>query len=207
MRRTRFAVCVLMFLLAALGAEARTGGGAQRRRARQAEQTTFNAEGTVRRPVALPQSVLGILARDERVRACYSHEDEGAFAIRDWFVAASVRLGGAAGRAGYVVLPKGGCLFGANIIPFWVFAPEGRGHRLVLKTHALTLTVGRKRTRGLRNIDISAASAVQVFEAGFEFDGTRYVPRWCRRTATAEELKSGRGKLIYYTCGDAEKPY
>jgi hypothetical protein len=207
MRRTRFAVCVLMFLIAAPDAEARTGGGPQRRRARPAEQTTFNAEEPVRRPVALPPGVLGILARDERVRACYSHESEGAFAIKDWFVAASVKLGGASGRRGYVVLPKGGCLFGANIDPFWVFVPEGRGHRLVLKTHALVLSFSRKRTRGLRDISISAASAVQVFEAGFEFDGTRYVPRWCRRNTTYEEKKSGRGNFIYYTCGDAEKPY
>ena len=206
MRRTRFAVYVLL-LLAALAAEARAVGEPQRRRARQVEQTTFNAEGPVRRPVALPQSVLGILARDERVRACYSHESEGAFAIKDWFVAAPVRLGGASRRRGYVVLPKEGCLFGANIAPFWVFAPEGRGHRLVLKTHALALTVGRRRTRGLRDISISAASAVIVYEAGFVFDGTRYVPRWCRRTTTEEEAKAGRGKLIYYTCGDAEKPY
>src|ERR1044072_8797323 len=206
MRQTHFAVYTLLMRFAAVDAEARTGTP-QRRHAPQAEQTTFNAEEPVRRPVTLPQSVLGILARDERVRACYSHEDEGAFAIKNWFVAASVRLGGASGRRGYVVLPKGGCLLGADINPLWAFAPEGRGHKLVLQTTALALTFERKRTRGYHDISISAASAVIVYEAGFVFDGTRYVPRWCRRTTTEEEAKSGRGKLIYYTCGDAEKPY
>src|ERR1044072_4719834 len=101
MRRKRFAVYTLLMLFAAVDAEARTGTP-QRRHAPQAEQTTFSAEEPGRRPVTLPQSVLGILARDERVRACYSHEDEGAFAIKNWFVAASVRVGGAVGGSGCV---------------------------------------------------------------------------------------------------------
>ncbi|MBV8858713.1 MAG: hypothetical protein JOZ02_17410 [Acidobacteria bacterium] len=205
MRRARSANYVVMLLLAALAAQG-VAGGTQRGRARQEEQTSFNVEEPVRKPVPLPEAVLGILARDEMVRACYAHEDEGAFAIKGWFRAAAVNLGGAPGR-GYVVLPKEGCLSGGNLGTFWVFAPEGRGYRLVLKTHALALSLGRARPRGLRAIGISAASGVYVFEAVYEYDGTRYVPRACRRNSTEEEKKSGRGQLIYFTCGDAEKPY
>lgn len=207
MRRALFAICVVMLLLAAPAARG-GAGGTQRGRPGQAEQTSFNVEEPVRSPVPLPEGVLGILARDELVRACYAHEDEGAFAIKGWFRAAAVNLGGASGRRGYVVLPKeGGCLSGGNAGTFWVFAPEGRGYRLVLKTRSLALSLGRTRPRGLRAIEISAASGVYVFEAVYEYDGTRYVPRSCRRNSTEEERKSGRGKLIYFTCGDAEKPY
>jgi hypothetical protein len=205
MRRTRFAIYVVMLILAAPAAQG-GAGGTQRGRVRQEEETSFNIEEPVRSPVPLPEAVLGILARDEMVRACYAHEDEGAFAIKGWFAAARVNLGGAKGRDGYVVLPKEGCLLG-NVGLFWVFAPEGRGYRLVLKTRALSLSLGRARPRGLRAIEISAASGVYVFEAVYEYDGTRYVPRSCRRSSTVEERKSGRGQFIYFTCGDAEKPY
>jgi hypothetical protein len=189
MRRARFVIYVVMLLLAAPAAQG-NAGEPQRGRVRQEEQTSFNVEEPVRSPVPLPEGVLGILARDESVRACYAHEDEGAFAIKGWFRAAAVNLGGASGRRGYVVLPKEGCLLG-NIGTFWVFAPEGRGYRLVLKTHALALSLGRVRPRGLRAIEISAASGVYVFEAVYEYDGTRYVPRSCRRSSTEEERKFG----------------
>jgi hypothetical protein len=208
LRETRLNVSALLLLLAALAAGAPAGGATQRGRAQAAEQTSFGAEVPVRRPATLPKDVLRALARDERVRGCFGERPGSSDDVGSLFGASEVRLGGASGRASYVVVPKEPCLFGANIAPFWVFAPAPRGgHRLVLKTHALGLEVGRRRTRGYRDIRISAASAAVVYESGFEFDGRRYVPRWCRSQSIEEAQQPGRGKFRYYPCADAEKPY
>lgn len=171
--------------------------------AQRGAQRSFGAEEPMRRPARIPKAVLRLLRQDERVRRCLSDAAERQKELASWFSASAVELNNDR-RSDLLVKPENGCLWGANIVPFWIFRNGGAGYELVLKTHGLGVDILRKRTLGHHDVEVGAASADRSYGAVYKFDGKRYLPRRCWARSTEE----GRGgKNDYYTCGDPEKPY
>lgn len=153
----------------------RCGRAAGRRKA-SAEQVQFGAESAIERPVELPYEVMKLLAQDKQFQRCYDDIDRRTEepSVADWFAAAAVRLNADA-LPDLVVKAEHPCLFGANIVPFWVFPKVGRSrYRLLLQTSALGLTVLRTRTKGLRDIRTQSAFADEVYTGIWKFDGRNY---------------------------------
>ena len=138
------------------------------------EQTLFNLESPVKRPVRLPADVLRGLGTDEKVLALLTDGGTEAKPVpREWFAGSAVHLNNDR-LPDLVVQAKEPSLFGANMGPFWVYRNTGKGYGLVLRADALTLEVLPGRTRGFRNIRTQAASARQVFTRDFRYDGLAY---------------------------------
>ena len=103
-----------------------------------------------------------------------------------------------------VVKPEKFCLFGANIVPVWVFRKVGNDYKLALKTHSLNLNILQTKTNGYRDISVAALSAAMIFGATYKFDGQRYVPRKCYE----KSMEKAKSKITYFKCSEnPEKPY
>jgi hypothetical protein len=109
--------------------------------------------------------------RDEDIRQSLHWRNTEEF--RRAIVAPKIDLN-ADGVPDIVVKPVEPRLFGANIIPFWVFRNTGRSYRLALHTYALGLEILPKRTKGFRDIRASSATAVDVLTTTYKFDGKAY---------------------------------
>lgn len=169
------------------------------------EQTSFGAEEKIRRRAKIPAAILKSLKTDERVKDCLAENDKSKGKFETWFSAAQVNLNGDA-QSDFVVKPENACLFGANIVPFWVFRSGGGKYDLMVHAYSLSLEVLPIKTRGYRDIEIFAASATTGFGAKYKFDGKNYVPKSCYEQPLGESLREGRKK--YISCsGSAEKPY
>src|SRR5689334_15796647 len=117
----------------------------------KAEQTIFSAEEEIQSPAKVPVSVLTALQRDGDVLRCLSEQHPLQHAPGGWFSASVVTLSTQA-RTGLVVKAENGCLFSANIVPFWIFEQTTNGYRLVLKIHALGVEILDSRTNHHRDI-------------------------------------------------------
>jgi hypothetical protein len=73
-----------------------------------------------------------------------------------------------------MVKAKDGCLFGANIGPFWVFRNTGKRYELVLSVSALAVEVLGAKSNGYRDILAGAVASGQSVSVLYKFDGHRY---------------------------------
>ena len=140
------------------------------------EQRRFGIDVHVKKPTTIPEEVLRNLRTDERARACLQEGQDANSVDASWFVASVIHLG-ANNVDDLIVMPQNACLLGANIGPFWVYRKTPTGFGLVLVTNALGLEVLSTRTRGLRDIHASSATATKVSTKTFSFNGSRYQRR------------------------------
>jgi len=146
---------------------------AQRTRRSQKEQSDFGAEVAIRKAVEIPIDVLSILREDKRNQTCLKDGESPMSITSSWFVGSRIHLHGN-GDADLVVAAKNPCLFGANLVPFWVFRNTPHGHELVLNVSALSLDVLNTKTNNYRDIRTARATARSVRTVIFRFDGKEY---------------------------------
>lgn len=143
------------------------------------EQTSFGAE-EMQQPVSIPGDVLEILKRDERnQRALGAGESESNISA-SWFVASEINLNDD-GLPDLIVQSANPRLFGANLVPFWVFRKTFKGNELILRVDALNLELLKTKSKGYRDIRTRKATANEVITSYYEFDGTKYHERHTSR--------------------------
>jgi hypothetical protein len=139
-------------------------------------QTLFQLEEKFAHPAPLPASVLETLQTDtsnqQLFESCPTRGSQHAIPS-SWFVAAEVDLKHGESR-GLVVRAENGCLWGANIGPFWVFRHTDLGYEVVLDASALGLELLDTRTNGFRDLRLSSASGGEVHSTVFKFSGGKY---------------------------------
>ena len=167
--RRHVGFCLSAVLIALVVGEA----SAQTRRRSQEAQSRFGAEVAIRRPVEIPNDVLSILREDKRNQTCLKDGQSPTNITSSWFVGSRIYLNNDSGSA-LVVTARNTCLYGVNLVPFWVFRNEPQGHELVLRVSALGLDVLNTKTNNYRDIRASAATARSVHTAIFKFDGKEY---------------------------------
>jgi hypothetical protein len=155
-----------------------------RRRTAQKEQSRFSAEGTIKKSVRIPGDVMSILRQDRRSQTCLPAGASQTGPLSSWFVASPIHLKGA-GKADLVVTARNPCLFGANIVPFWVFRNAGLRYELVLSVSALGLDVLNTKTKDYRDIRIARATATNAYSVTFKFDGMDYAAALRQPSTTA----------------------
>jgi len=148
--------------------------GAKGKRLHQPEQTEFSAEDeAVKVPIALPQGVMDILRSDEMIGMVMRNQDPQIEKFPpSWFSASVIHLG-TSGETDFVVVAEGP-LIGANVTTFWVIRSTPSGYEVVLNAPAHDLSVKPGRAVGLRDIEMLAATAVQVHTVMYRFDGKSY---------------------------------
>lgn len=127
-------------------------------------QRAFGAEEPLRRPVVVPDDVLLALRADERNRTCIPDGETDQAIRKEWFGTSEIDLNSDS-RADLVIVPINGCLFGANIVPFWVFRTTDAGHELALSTNGLSLDVLETKTRDYSDIETSAVVGTRVCDS------------------------------------------
>jgi hypothetical protein len=136
------------------------------------EQSSFNAEEVrVKRPVRVPASVIRIVSQDPAVQELLKDEP-GHELPQAWLSASEVHLGGS--REKDLVVMGTGMLRGANVTPYWVFGPVEGGFRLLLATGGHDLKIKNTRSRGYRDLNVLAATAVDFSEVFYQYDGAAY---------------------------------
>lgn len=90
------------------------------------------------------------------------------------FIGKPVDLLGQGANSGYVATTANACNWGAALGPIWVVR-DGAQPVTVLEHGGYSLTLGKQRQNGLRNVAISAATAGWSSESLWKFDGMRYV--------------------------------
>jgi hypothetical protein len=156
----------------------------------QQEQSKFICEtdiDPVQRPIQLPERALRILSKDDRVASCLEYNELKPEDLRaDWFVASEIHLDGPNERDVIVLagdrLPdtppgepsQNACLMGANTAQFWVLRETASGFVLVLSEPAHDLEVLRTRTKGFRDVRLSAATARSMTILTYRFNGRSY---------------------------------
>lgn len=146
-------------------------------------QTRFGAEEEIVRPVKLPNEVIQILRSDERGQECFGGGTEGKIPPV-WlkaFKGSKIDLN-ADHLQDLIVMPKDACLYGANIVPYWVFLQTPKGYEMVLSDYSLGFEVLKTRTNGYLDLESTSATAVEVFSNVFMFDGKQYVLKKEERT-------------------------
>ena len=105
------------------------------------EQSSFSMEDkTFTRGVSVPDAVLGMLRKDERVLSYLQAIDKTPQELTtEPFVAFEIHLSGSEEKD-LIVMGTGG-LLGANVTPFWVFRKRSSGYQLVLHVFAHDLKV------------------------------------------------------------------
>lgn len=164
-------VILLAFIACALG----VARGEQRTEKPTAkEQLSFSAEDeAVDRPVGVPEGVLEILRKDERVLRYLKADGKS---VRDLtaapFLASEIHLNGR-NETDLIVIGTGR-LRGANVTPFWVFRRLANRYELVLNVPAHDLRVESGRWHGFRNISVGVATASVGTIELYRFDRNEY---------------------------------
>jgi hypothetical protein len=139
----------------------------------------FGLEEKVEHPVPLPSSVLRTLRADKSNQVLFEACPSRAALQQippDWFVAANVDLR-KGDHSGLVVKSESGCLWGANIGPFWVFRRTTNGYDLVLSESGDSLAILDGFANGYRKIRLTRATGTQVLAVVYEFRGQKYLPQ------------------------------
>ena len=140
------------------------------------EQTRFGLEESVARPVSIPEAVLSILGDDSEVRTsgCAVNDQTANKISASWFEASQIHLDGPK-EVDLLVKAKDGCLFGANIGPFWIFRKTQQGYELLLTVNALGVRLLSRTTNGHKDISSGAVAGGKFVSVFYQFDGHRYV--------------------------------
>ena len=166
---------VLPFLFLALGMPLTVGQpAASKVPTSAAEQRSFSAEdASLERPIALPQAILRILARDSEVQERLQSDNLSPEGLPPaWFLASEVHLNG--GNEGDVVVLGRAYLRGANTIPFWVFRPGAAGFQRVFHAIAHDIIIKDARSRGYSDIEAVIVFVDRVTTDLYRFDGSTY---------------------------------
>ena len=170
MKRVRSAMLLIVAALLARGAESQ-----QAKKRPSPEQMRFGLEESVDLPVPIPDAVLAVLSSDSAVRTS-GCVDQGQSALEisaSWFEASRIHLDGPE-EIDLLVKAKDGCLFGANIGPFWIFKKTPHGYELLLATSALGVELLRSRTNRHKDISAGAVAGSKVVTVFYKFDGRSY---------------------------------
>ena len=139
----------------------------------QKEQTDFSTEGAVTNNVPLPTSVRELLQQHPFVRETLRTEAPPLVSLpEDWTECSVVHLTNKDERD-YIVIGQRS-LTGAHATHFWIFRETPTGMKLVLFAFSDSLSIGDKRTNGLRNIDTLYYTAVKHGTIHYTFDGNTY---------------------------------
>jgi hypothetical protein len=166
-RRRLFRFCLSALLIALAVAE--VSAQADRRK----EQSQFGAEVAIRKPTEIPTDVLSILRQDKRNQTCLKEGESQGNITSSWFLGSRVHLK-ADSDPDLIVSAKNSCLFGANLVPFWIFRQTPHGYDLILSVSGLGLDLLKTRTMGYRDVRASAATATSTQTVLFKFDGKEY---------------------------------
>jgi hypothetical protein len=139
------------------------------------EQMKFGLEGSVIQPVPIPDAVLAMLRTDSEVRTsrCVDEGQPSPSVSASWFEASQIHLDGPV-EIDLLVKAKDGCLFGANIGPFWIFKKTPHGYALLLAVSALGVEVLPSRTNGHKDVSAGAVAGGKAVSVLYKFDGRRY---------------------------------
>jgi hypothetical protein len=138
---------------------------------KQAEQTHFSAEDKgVRSPVPIPADAWAILKADERTRIYLDDKDpsKAAEIQRSWFSATVVHLRNT-GEEDLVVAAEGPLAAGETET-FWVFMQTSQGMKLVVAATTQGLTILNDRYKGVRMIDLTAATCCEVTTSSWRYE-------------------------------------
>jgi hypothetical protein len=143
-------------------------------RQRSDQQTSFGAEEKIEHAVNITD-LLQMLRHDNRIQTRLGEEASQGMS-QSWFAASEIELNND-GRPELIVQAVNPHLFGANLVPFWVFEKTPTGHKLLLTVDTLRLEVLKMKTNGYKNIRTTKATAKNVFRTVYEFDGNKYQER------------------------------
>lgn len=125
--------------------------------------------------VPVPPQVLTILRSDKlnrgRFEACRGNLTQ---IPASWFVAARIDLKQGDEDSGLTVRAENGCLWGANIGPFWVFHQTSKGYTLILQVNTLGLEFLESSSNGYRDIQTMAATANTLTSTVYRYKGGVY---------------------------------
>ena len=137
-------------------------------------QLVFSAEDKgVQQPVAIPDEVKPMLARDEYVKNLLDGQKLTAAKLpQAWFSAAQIHLCGR--RELDLVVVGEPPVKGADGTTFWVFCATQRGYVQALKVSTHTLVVKEARWKGASELEAKSGSAADVFSVLYRYDGLEY---------------------------------
>ena len=93
---------------------------------------------------------------------------------------------------------------GANIGGFWIFRNIKNRWQLILETRTHSLDILKTKTNGYYRINITAMSAVTLWESVYKFNNENYLAKDCYET----DLSQTEAVRKYFSCsGSTEKPY
>ncbi len=148
------------------------------------EQTNFGIDDPVfEHPIDLPDAALPALRADDRVLKCKHFRGAGE-PQSHWFVASKIHLADHNETDLIVETRHGspsekignGCLYGANIGPFWVLRYHDKQYQVVLSISSLDLRALPSKHNRFKDIEASAVIGNRnVSTITFHFDGSKYV--------------------------------
>lgn len=151
------------------------------------EQANFSMERVgVLRPVAVPTAILEILRQDQVVQSCVAwltkENESPAKVSKYWFIASQIHLDGP-NEIDLIVMPRtpsalhteSRCLFGANVMPFWIFRESKNSYQPLFSESAHDLRILDSKARGYRDLEIRSNTATAVTSSRFKFDGEKYI--------------------------------
>lgn len=170
MKCMRSAIFLIVAASLAPGAESQ-----QTKKRPSKEQTRFGLEQSVVQPVPIPDGVLAMLGTDSEVRTsrCVDQGHQSPDIAASWFEAAQIHLDGPE-EIDLLVKAKDGCLFGANIGPFWIFRKTQHGYELLLDVSALGVELLPSQTNGHKDVSAGAVAGGKAAFVFYKFDGRRY---------------------------------
>jgi hypothetical protein len=142
-------------------------------------QREFGAEAKIPHPVTVPDAVLRVLRSDDYNLKCLRVGEGPDDILASWFTAAEVHLSQSR-AADFVVQAANPRLFGANIIPFWVFRGTPAGPQLALRVHTFNLNILESKTKDYRDIQSEAPAAGKILRNFYSFNGVEYKLRRSR---------------------------
>jgi hypothetical protein len=133
------------------------------------QQTDFDMEMPLERPVVLPSGALRALRTSNlsagMLRDCAENEGVDVNQIpASWFVSSWIDLSGAR-SSGLVVRAEHGCFWGAHITQFWLVSKAGAHYRVVFTGKADAFRVLATRTSGYRDVQL-----IFAMQAGAEIN-------------------------------------
>jgi len=127
----------------------------------------------VEHPVALSDEELAVLANDELVKKELDQDPPIPKLTREGLEVGVIHLAGPNERD-LVVVGSGSPFMGANVGPFWIIRDLPSGPVVVLHAITLSLSLRKSRTKGLRDIELFATTAVEGTTTVLHFDGAKY---------------------------------
>lgn len=140
--------------------------------ARSQNQTVFELEGGIGKPVRIPADVIAVLKSDKRVDVCFKTEGAGTNE-EVWFEASEFDLN-KDDRPDLIIKPKNACLMGANQGPFWIFQNARDGYQKVLSANGLKLEIMPRKLNSFNMIAVSKVAGMRGVQSKFQFSNGKY---------------------------------